>query len=39
MTALIAIEEGELSDTVQVTKDAVITESGASLCGIKRETR
>ncbi|MEE1498219.1 MAG: serine hydrolase, partial [Clostridium sp.] len=35
MTALIAIEEGELSDTVQVTKDAVITESGASLCGIK----
>ena len=35
MTALIAIEEGNLSDTVQVTEDAVITESGASLCGVK----
>ena len=35
MTALIAIEEGNLSDTVTVTGDAVITEAGASLCGIK----
>lgn len=35
MTALIAIEEGNLSDTVTVTWDAVITEAGASLCGIK----
>ena len=35
MTALIAMEEGNLSDTVQVTEDAVITESGASLCGVK----
>lgn len=35
MTALIAIEEGNLSDTVTVTGDAVITETGASLCGIK----
>ena len=35
MTALIAIEEGNLSDIVTVTGDAVITEPGASLCGIK----
>ena len=35
MTALIAIEEGNLSDLVTVTQDAVITEAGASLCGIK----
>ena len=35
MTALIAIEEGNLSDVVTVTNDAVITEAGASLCGIK----
>jgi len=35
MTALIAIEEGNLSDTVVVTDAAVITEAGASLCGIK----
>ena len=33
MTAIIALEEGNLSD--QVTEDAVITEAGASLCGIK----
>lgn len=35
MTAILAIEEGNLDDTVTVTQDAVITESGASLCGIK----
>lgn len=35
MTAIIALEEGNLSDQVTVTEDAVITESGASLCGIK----
>lgn len=35
ITAIIAIEEGNLSDTVTVTEDAVITEAGASLCGIK----
>ena len=35
MTAIIALEEGTLSDQVTVTEDAVITEAGASLCGIK----
>ena len=35
MTAILAIEEGELSDEVTVTQDAVITEAGASLAGIK----
>lgn len=35
MTALIAIEEGNLSDQVTVTDASVITEAGASLCGIK----
>lgn len=35
MTALIAIKYGELSDMVTVTEDAVITEAGATLCGIK----
>ena len=35
MTALIAIRYGNLSDTVTVTEDAVITESGATLCGIE----
>jgi D-alanyl-D-alanine carboxypeptidase (penicillin-binding protein 5/6) len=35
MTALIAIEEGNLEDTVTVTDAAVITEAGATLCGIK----
>ena len=34
MTALLAIKYGDLSDTVTVTEDAVITESGATLCGI-----
>lgn len=35
MTAILAIEEGTMSDTVTVTGDSVITEAGASLCGIK----
>lgn len=35
MTALVAIKYGNLSDEVTVTEDAVITESGATLCGIK----
>lgn len=35
MTAILAIEEGTMSDTVTVTDEAVITEVGASLCGIK----
>lgn len=35
MTALVALKYGNLSDEITVTKDAVITESGASLCGIK----
>lgn len=35
MTALIAIKYGNLEDQVTVTQDAVITESGATLCGIK----
>lgn len=35
MTALLAIKYGNLTDEVTVTKDAVIKESGASLCGIK----
>ena len=34
MTALVAIRHGNLSDLVTVTEDAVITESGASLCNI-----
>ncbi len=34
MTALVAIRHGNLSDQVTVTEDAVITESGASLCNI-----
>lgn len=35
MTALIAMKYGNLKDKVTVTDDAVITEPGASLCGIK----
>lgn len=35
MTALVALEYGNLSDQVTVTEDAVITESGATLCGIE----
>lgn len=35
MTALVAIKEGNLQSRVLVTDDAVITESGATLCGIQ----
>jgi D-alanyl-D-alanine carboxypeptidase len=35
MTALLAVKYGTLTDEVTVPKDAVIKESGASLCGIK----
>ena len=35
MTALLAIKYGNLSDEVTVPEEAVITESGATLCGIK----
>ena len=35
MTALVAIKYGNLEDRVKVTDEAVITESGATLCGIK----
>lgn len=35
MTALIAFKYGNLEDQVTVTQDAVITEAGATLCGIK----
>lgn len=34
MTALLALEEGSLEDLVTVTEAAVVTETGASLCGI-----
>ena len=35
MTALVAIKEGDLKSRVLVTDDAVITEQGATLCGIE----
>lgn len=35
MTALVAIKEGGLKSRVLVTDDAVITEPGATLCGIE----
>jgi D-alanyl-D-alanine carboxypeptidase len=35
MTALIAIKYGDLESQVTVTDDAIITEQGATLCGIK----
>lgn len=35
MTALVAIKYGNLADEVTVTEDAVITEAGATLAGIK----
>jgi D-alanyl-D-alanine carboxypeptidase len=35
MTALLALKYGNLTDTVTVTDDAVITEAGSSLAGIK----
>lgn len=34
MTAILLLEEGNLSDQVTVTEDAVITEAGATLAGI-----
>ncbi|HIX14257.1 MAG TPA: serine hydrolase [Candidatus Hungatella pullicola] len=35
MTALLAIKYGNLDDMVTVTEEAVITEPGSTLCGIK----
>ena len=35
MTALVAIKNGDLNARVVVTDDAVITESGVTLCGIE----
>lgn len=35
MTALLALKYGNLSDMVTVTEDSIITEAGATLCGIK----
>lgn len=35
MTALLALESGRLEETVTVTEEAMITESGATLCDIK----
>ena len=35
LTAVIALEEGNLDDIITVTKDVKITESGATLCGLK----
>ena len=35
MTAIIALKYGNLDDLVTVTKDAIITESGSSMAGVK----
>lgn len=35
MTALVALKSGNLDQEVTITQDAVIRESGATLCGIK----
>lgn len=35
MTALLALESGKLDETVTVTEEAMITESGATLCNLK----
>ena len=35
MTAILAIKYGDLEDKVTVTDAAVITEAGATLCGIQ----
>jgi len=35
MTAIIALKYGNLEDTVTVTEDAIITESGSSMAGVK----
>ena len=35
MTALVAIKYGNLEDLVEVTEEAMVTEAGATLCGIQ----
>lgn len=35
LTALVALDYGNLDDVITVTKDVKITESGATLCGLK----
>lgn len=35
LTAVVALEEGNLDDVITVTDDVRITESGATLCGLK----
>ena len=35
LTALVALEEGNLDDIITVTKEVTITESDATLCGLK----
>lgn len=35
LTAVVALEYGNLDDVITVTKDVKITESGATLCGLK----
>ena len=35
MTALIVMKYGNLNDMITVTEDAMITEKGATLCGLK----
>lgn len=35
LTAVVALEQGNLDDIITVTKDVRITESGATLCGLK----
>lgn len=35
LTAVVALEEGNLDDIITVTKEVKITESGATLCGLK----
>ena len=35
LTAVVALEEGNLDDIITVTNDVNITESGATLCGLK----
>ena len=35
LTALVALDYGNLDDIITVTKDVKITESGATLCGLK----
>ncbi len=35
MTAVVALKYGNTEDTITVTQDAMITESGATLCGLE----